>query len=448
MIPRMISAAFLILAIVSCDFEKGETTMSIQDGNLTRDTSLVVKSNDPDGKSIDKSLSEERLKELREQLGPTERIEQVGAATHIRKPLTGLQGNEYGGKTGFYTVKSGMGEAHLYFERVWGDDNPALELETCFRGVDHAAELLCSFLDREHPGHAEAAKIKVFIQGDLSRTLKNLITYQKMFPKESDFFAHAGVYLAEHHHLNPEKLGQIIRDFQDKESFEFFKLYELQGKDGAGLLGWLEVVTALQFPEDASLQTWLAGHPLLADTAKMQALLKEKATDLDKDFEVALFGCKLPEFWHLFGNHKKTQELTLNIPAGIEIKNILSNGTIDEVKRRITWSYKDDEQPLPVAYAYCFRVDESFQKAHFGRVVDSGDMMPEYLNFLFLMSADERRIWEEFLSSLKPGDDLVAKWTARGVKWPKKLQSEMDGVLQRWSQPPVPDQPNLKSKGE
>jgi hypothetical protein len=56
MIPRMISAAFLILAIVSCDEENGETTMSIQDGKMTRDTSLLVKSQDGTGNPIDTAL--------------------------------------------------------------------------------------------------------------------------------------------------------------------------------------------------------------------------------------------------------------------------------------------------------------------------------------------------------------------------------------------------------
>jgi len=108
--------------------------------------------------------------------------------------------------------------------------------------------------------------------------------------------------------------------------------------------------------------------------------------------------------------------LKLNVP----VKPVASNGTWDAKIRQVTWTGEvkerndlepaDDDQKdhtLPMfCYAVWVRAGETFQKAHFGKVVLRGKDLGQYCVWRKGLAKAEGEKWDAFVASLKPGAGL------------------------------------------
>lgn len=102
----------------------------------------------------------------------------------------------------------------------------------------------------------------------------------------------------------------------------------------------------------------------------------------------------------------------INIQMSIPIQPFFTNGEWNENGMKVQWqeiTIKDgDTESYPdFCYAFWSLPDEGFQKAHFGKLILEGEDLAEYCLWRDCLSKNESKEWDEFISGLKPNDDLL-----------------------------------------
>jgi hypothetical protein len=90
---------------------------------------------------------------------------------------------------------------------------------------------------------------------------------------------------------------------------------------------------------------------------------------------------------------------------------IMTNGEYKSVAGEVRWYAVGRKgcAPAQVLFATWAEPDEEFQRGHFGKSVLLGEALSEYVSWLVGLSSAEKAQWDEFVASLKPGNDLQAK---------------------------------------
>jgi hypothetical protein len=109
----------------------------------------------------------------------------------------------------------------------------------------------------------------------------------------------------------------------------------------------------------------------------------------------------------------RSDQLAVTLAATSE--PFLTNGRWDEQAQQVRWSRhlvasRSDHSEFPaLLYALWSQPDEPAQQAHFGRVVLAGRALASYCLWYRGLSEREATEWDEFVSSLRPSDDLPGR---------------------------------------
>jgi hypothetical protein len=114
----------------------------------------------------------------------------------------------------------------------------------------------------------------------------------------------------------------------------------------------------------------------------------------------------------LTGGAAGEEEGRLDVSLVLPEPPVETNGRWDEGEQRIEWI----GLPLwgypflsSMLYAVWAEPDRAFQEAHFGRVVAEREALRDYGAWHAELSDEQRRIWDEFVTSLRPGEQLIAR---------------------------------------
>jgi tetratricopeptide (TPR) repeat protein len=127
---------------------------------------------------------------------------------------------------------------------------------------------------------------------------------------------------------------------------------------------------------------------------------------MDVVSDLELFECFVGDF------SLSSNKLTVSLAT--KTKPWLTNGQWQDKESKVTW---DTAMPGTSAWprlltALWSQPDEKFQKEHFGRVVLSDKSLHEYCLLRQGFTADEGKQWDDFVSGLKPGPELVKQLEA------------------------------------
>jgi len=138
--------------------------------------------------------------------------------------------------------------------------------------------------------------------------------------------------------------------------------------------------------------------------------------------ELNLSECFIGDF--RFTSNKLTVSLATNA------KPWMTNGQWRDAEEKVVWdTAMPGESSWPrLLTAFWSKPAEAFQKEHFGRVVLTAKGLHEYCLWRQGLSADEGKQWDDFVTGLKPGPELVKQLEAfRFADEPSEAKPGADG---------------------
>ncbi len=434
----------LTLLLCSCDEEKNEVLMRVEDGRMLRESTLCVRDTrpGPQGQKI-KPLSQERLQELEARLGAKASASDgnTGISSFKRK-IGGISPNEYDGSICFYEFTNQFGRITCYLERIWGGDDLATDLEADFKAAEHACGLLSEWIATSAmAGTAESDKAKVgqFINGQFLLGIKNFILYKRSYPGEEARTARFALYMMERLKFDAERIKAISGELAERIAADKARRGEKAGEDETAVfLLFTSVLIEYGLDSSPELASFLRAHPMEAKSAEFAGFvfghekskpvvesLKKRSDKEKPDLFIVLFGGRKIELveLELFGpRNPRTFTFTLVIPQGLANDDILTNGKLDGGAGKIEWSCsREDRHSLgsPFAYAFWIEMDEGFQQRHFGGTILQKDEFPQYLFFTLGLSPEEMKELEVLFEKIQPSDN-PAEFILKNISWPQE----------------------------
>ncbi len=399
----------------------------------------------PQGQRVERSVSSQRVGEPPAATQPDGQPAQP-QVTVVRGVLDGLMPDAVGGASGRYQhVATSLGGVTAYLERFRGNDDQSGVVERQFQAVDRVVDILLGWAKAERGDRAEFAKLGTFLDVELRRDLKNLALHMWMFSAANrqvgpdgrtclEFFrwetvARATQYLIERGYLVPEDLTLIARWQEAEGQAEQLALLRplvrrlLTAKVGLTDKQVIDdLASLLDKPEEVetSLTEYLAGVEAykehLAEWNRQAATQPQDQRQPEPD-PIEWLAEQLAAMFHLdMDIADADDEVKIVLKTGTE--PLATNGQWDAQARQVAWSCRiapesAERTHLPViCYAVWAQPDEVFQKARFGRVAVDGEDLALYALWHKGLTDAQARQWDQFLASLKPGDELPGKLEA------------------------------------
>ena len=351
--------------------------------------------------------------------------------------------DDVGGAGRFVRYESKMGAASSYIERFRGNDRPGEVLESAMKAVDEITGLLIGYLKTELGKEAEFPKLRKFMDTELRKDLKNLSAYSYLPSSSSrlnwlelkkgdsdtlaqEVLARVVAYIIERQYVEPSDVPLIRRAATEKTQLKKLldkSLKRLAVKAGITDAKFIAKLVSLLSDEkklDASFEAYLRTTPQYKKRLKEQKPAKRGADAPKEDASASQLVLQplLEKAVHLrldFGGTPRI-EVQLALPA----KPDVANGKWNAKERTVTWkgsltARDGDTTFLPeICYAVWSEPDEKFQKAHFGKVILTGQPLADYCLWRRSLAADEAKLWDAVLMKHKPGKDLEAAVKAAG----------------------------------
>lgn len=336
---------------------------------------------------------------------------------------------DVGGSGWYVPFTSPAGTLYAYTERFRGTDDLALDLDQRLAALERLVDLLSAMLREELGTDPEVAPLHEFVQNELRRDLKNLCLYVWAFGivghyqelADEELGVRAAQYLIERSYITPESMPELTRVFGGALEDEYSRLLKLLQRVIARKMG-----VADEQPVPDFLAEFLSEDRLSEAFARIgqnteeyrQSLAEWEAQKQEQDnpdlerpepgdvFTDLLAEAFLPGFTLFGGSDSLT--VTLKLPH----EPFMTNGTWDEAAGSVTWSESlvgrnSDQLELPaVLYAFWAQPDEAYQKKHFGQPPLQNEELAEFCLWHRGLPRKQAEQWDEFVSSLQPGDDL------------------------------------------
>lgn len=335
--------------------------------------------------------------------------------------------------------ETSMGQAWLYLEHIRGNDSPADILQQRFKAADDLADLLLDWSAKRYARQKEYAKLKVFIDKDLRKDLKNLATWSLLSDaiagtsgqsqdtaRQFDVFARVIHYLVEHKYLTQDDVPAALMLFNFTSPLDDEARIELARRVIVNKVG----LTDKAFIDDL-LSPSPADDPLSFDRAMQsnpgfrQSTQPAPATqDSDakpiqpRDYAFLLtmqiVGPNL--MWLapvnsslLLADMFMNDQVRMSLAITGDV--VASNGVLDEKAAKLQWAHSVHKDALrslgSVHYAAWAKPDEAFQTRHFGKVLLQGSNLAGYCLWRKSLKTDQGSKWDDFVASLRPGNAIV-----------------------------------------
>ena len=298
-------------------------------------------------------------------------------------------------------MASSLGSTSSYIERFGGDDDLAAQLSKRRQSADALADLLAGWMTAELGQDPRFPQLKKVLDEDLRRDLRNLAIYVWAYqvtedlqtPPNGEFLVRAGEYFCERGYFSPPEIPLLVRALSDGDPkpllrhiqrFLAEKMGIAKGQPIPASLDFLGGLPRLQASlvkyarSDESLRKRLAASKTRKkDKAGSKTVVsaeedEEAITELFAETALDMVGFQL----NLFGGSTGALDLKLSCAE----RPYATNGKWDEKHAALTWSKTlDADRKMPVV---CFSLwsapDVSFQKAHFGKLLLTGEGLAEY----------------------------------------------------------------------
>ncbi len=400
----------------------------------------------PDGETLHRSLTTWRQKSQQGQVEittfPEAELKQIAEAHHQPAPdaahrkydfvgdFVGATPNDVGGAGNFTYWKSEMGNVSLYTERFRGNDDLAAALDDRHNATDTLTKLMIGWFQREIGDDPQFNQLKKFIDTDLRRDLRNLSIYfwtaetmeiwrptenaDKKGWDDQGLLVRSARYLMERNYLTPAALPEFVQAFRDEDRERLLKFVRDLAAAKMGIPADA-AAKRLTFLSDTE-RTAVSLKVYLETTDEYKAMLKAKQADDKQNVDESQAEA-----------HELLTELifraagigfgggdALQVKLNCTTQPFTTNGTWNEQTKQVVWSknlpnrHEPPSLVLPtMLYANWSDPNESFQKAHFGRVILNGSQLAEYCLWREAIGNINGKEWDLFLTSLKPADDLL-----------------------------------------
>ncbi len=350
----------------------------------------------------------------------------------VARDCAGAMPEDIGGAGSYTNVSTSLGSAGFYVERFRGNDDPAGVAAKRLQAADQLTDLVIGWAQEQFGKEAHFQDLRRFLDVRLRQDLKNFSSYfapvfdgyatqrPGMSAEESskaseqaleEFGIRFGQYLVERGYLKSSDVPGVLRLFVvSDERYPTRLLQRLLAEQ-------LKIADSAPRPESL---TRLADPAALAGSwedylvksdyykAKVQEAVKVKSSvppadkpnpsDVTGDLFFTVAGLK----FDLFGN----TEDHLVVKLALTSPPIRTNGRWDETLQQVLWDSNlesgTNTSRLPVlCYASWSDPDANFQKAHFGRVILTGDNLQQYCLWFAGLESKRAVEWATMLVSLR-----------------------------------------------
>jgi hypothetical protein len=334
--------------------------------------------------------------------------------------------NDVGGAGSYTNWSTTLGDAGFYVERFRGNDDIATMTERRFKAADHLTELLLGWSRAELGDEPGYPQLHQFLDRDFRCDLKNASSYlwegmlagNHQTNASEEFTVRFGQYLYDRGYFSLDELPFLNRIFLDDSA------------DASAASKWLQrliarkmgvpdsapVPSSLNFLANASsVEKSFTNYVVHTDLyrTRLKEWKKELASDPKAkkpdpgDVAKGYFKDLLAVDFNLFGDTPDHLTVKLSLPT----PPLHTNGKWDAGAGQVAWSsdisLKTDTNSLPCfCYASWAQPARDFQETHLGRVILSGDDLVQYCLWRLDLDATHAAEWDNFLASLKPGNDL------------------------------------------
>ena len=350
--------------------------------------------------------------------------------------FVGKTPNDVGGSGNYTHWKTRMGTLSLYAERFRGSDDLAGALQARQDAADTLTTLLLGWFCSEIKADPAFGKLEKFVDNDFRRDMRNLAVYcwtagavkasrperlsEQAESDDVEFIVRVARYFTERDYLTPAMLPELVRIVEQHDADRFVKLIRTLVASRMEIQGDEQAAQRLSFLKDLDR----AKHSLdkyLAATDEYKTFLKKWEQEHKDDADATqpepgeLLGQLVSRILGLGPGPNDQLEVKLACPT----RPVATNGVWKEDAKQVVWSSEINavDKPPPPAmpalfYAFWSAPDEEFQRKHFGKVVLEGKPLAEYCVWRKGLSEAEGKQWDEFVSSLTPGNDLPKRLDA------------------------------------
>lgn len=358
---------------------------------------------------------------------------------------------DVGGAGHFARYESPLGSVYGYVERFRGNDDLYSQHQAREKAVDEFANQIVGWFETELGKEAGWPALREFLDRTLRLDLQNLSLYLSplhSMRKEDQFGSStlaqmglsAGQYLAERRYMTYEELPAFARAClpQNADAGKVFlvnrlrdavlaKARDAQPPIAAGKLDFLSSPERLQeswqkyFEQTEYFQR---EYPKLVAREEKKLIEARQSKDTSPDtlataeqnFEkrreelrrtvIAYLAMQAFVPWFDLRSYDR-----VNVSLTVANEPVWTNGKWDAEKKRVTWQEdvdapEEDKPPRPLDIpAFCFAIwdapNDAEQQRHFSSTVVRGKDLVEYCIWYQALTLDERKQWDEFLSTLK-----------------------------------------------
>ena len=415
-----ITPIVLAASLASCSYDRYQIRMQ-PDGESVERQITCARINTQKGKTANQAFPEEKLAEIaklyEKRVTPPEALEH----TFVGR-FKGKLPNSVGG-AGFYShFASSLGSVSSYTERFGGNDDPHGMIEKAQMAADQLTEILIGWLGSELKDDPNLKRLREFLDVRVRHDLKNAALYvwvaeigrQDGGKGLEEALVRICQYLVEREYFSQDQVPALLRlttlpDSSDGELALFRRLVA----HGMGVPLEKPVPASLSFLTDQEraeeslsryLKTTETHRKRMADWQQAKKADPKAPEPSPDDIMSELFE-DLAQF-SLFGSDDR-----VDVALACATEPFSTNGKWDPEKKQVTWSSGiPDEEFLSVfRYALWTAPDEKAQIRQFGKTALSGEELMEYAIWRNALNADEGKEWDEFLSTLRPGEAMKEK---------------------------------------
>jgi len=432
----LIATIVIAAAVMGCDETIYKIELTPKGNELTRTLTVWRQGGRrEDGKIQIKEMDDEELTAVAKAYSKDK--PQGGAKKHkFTGTFAGVLPDDVGGAGRFARYESKMGVVSSYIERFRGNDRPGEVLDASLKAVDEITDLLIGYLETEFGKEAEFPKFRKFMNTELRKDLKNISVYSYLASSTSrlnwleskgnsdvqalEVVARIATYIIERQYVKLSD-APLIKRASNSEAQRgklldkvLKRIAARTGITDAKFIARLAKLLADDKKLAASFEAYLHTTPQYKKLIKEQKPASGDVNAKKKDTSAIqlVIHPQLEKIVHLrldFGGTPRL-EIQLALPA----KPSSTNGKWNAKDRNVTWkgslTKRDGKTTfLPeICYAIWSQPDEKFQKAHFGKVILTGQPLMNYCLWRQGCDADGAKLWNAVLVKHKPGKDLEA----------------------------------------
>jgi hypothetical protein len=380
--------------------------------NGTNDAGAVVYENFP----------EQELEAIRKAY-PFGKLSKSNQTYKIVGEFEGAMPNDLGGCGSYTNISTSLGNAGFYMERFRGSNDLVAMSARRLKAADQMVDLVIGWSGTEFGREANYKELRKFLDGEFRSDVKNLTLYmwsREMVEKYQEnameeYLLRYGQFLMERGYLQMGDLAELAGgDSSTSEKRTIVLVQRLVAKKlGMAESGPMPHSLAILGNRVALEKSW---QKYLETTELYKAKLagwektkrpgdnreKPKPDEVMEDLLRDMINFRLFET----DDHMVVK---LTLPG----TPVSTNGKWDESAKQVTWENDIEAKEPGRLPAFCYanwaEANGDFQKDHFGKVALKEDRLFQYCLWRNALTEKQGGEWDDFVSSLKAEDELVAK---------------------------------------